>query len=82
MAKWNSINDFKRPSDSYIDKFTSPKELLIDLMGEDFYKFEEHILNTRCDKETAEEMNSMETYYRWDTWTFLESHFRAFLNHK
>ena len=35
MAKWNSINDFKRPSDSYIDKFTSPKELLVDLMGEE-----------------------------------------------
>ena len=38
MAKWNTINDFEIPSDSYINQFTSAKDLLIDLMGEDFYK--------------------------------------------
>ena len=82
MPKWNTINDFEIPSDSYISQFTSPKDLLIDLMGENFYKYEMDILNNHCDEETVEEMKSMETYYRWDTWTFLESHFRAFLNHK
>ena len=87
MAKWNSINDFKRPSDSYINKFTSPKELLVDLMGEDFYKYEKHILNTHCDEETVKETNDMSVssgngtvfpygisgWHIWNTWYSTDS---------
>ena len=49
MAKWNSINDFEIPSDSYISQFTSAKDLLIDLMGEDFYEEFKRDVTAHCE---------------------------------
>ena len=85
MAKWNSINDFEIPSDSYISQFTSAKDLLIDLMGEDFYEEFKRDVTEHCEPKMWEECSNINSYLskEWGSWSlwnfFIKDYFYAYL---
>ena len=85
MAKWNSINDFEIPSDSYISQFTSAKDLLIDLMGEGFYKRFERNVTAHCEPKIWKQCSDINSYFskEWISWSlwnfFIKDYFKSYL---
>ena len=86
MAKFTSLDDFKLlPHPDYINRFTSGKDLLIDLFGEEFYLFLKLHIQDYSTPKMWKKVNQI-YFYQYSTpyntfcnWGFIKNYFNAYL---
>ena len=87
MAKFTSLDDFELlPHPDYINRFTSGKDLLIDLFGEEFYLFLKLHIQDYSTPQMWKKVNQicfykyLTTYHKvLSTWGFIKNYFNAYL---